>query len=191
MRSFPSFFSSHQQRINGFVSGCFALLFLLFYSVAAAQTRTYYDSTRTCMVTVKKLSRNREQFTYYFPGDSGQTTLTDSSKVNLTGVYKKGRKVGRWVSYWSNGQKSSEGNYCYCPLVHHTIFSGDIHYRYDGPVLDGKNTEWRETGQLRVESFYKKGKLCREIVYAADGTPTIRRYKRKERRFYMERRIHF
>ena len=58
-------------------------------------------------------------------------------KVPL-GVIKDGKKEGKWISWYKNGKKESEGTF------------------KDGKK-DGKWTDWYENGQKKEEETYKDG----------------------------------
>ena len=66
------------------------------------------------------------------------------------GKMKDGKKEGKWISWYPNGQKWSEETYK----------NGEI---------DGLWTEWWENGQKSQEETYKNGKLIEGKCWDEDG----------------------
>ena len=64
----------------------------------------------------------------------------------------KGKKEGRWKSYFdSNGKKSYD-------------------YNFKNGELDGLSTEWYENGQKKYEGIWKDGKLISRKDWNEDGS---------------------
>jgi len=79
------------------------------------------------------------------------------------GLYKDGKKDGKWTRWYENGQKSSEGTFKDGkPDGPFTVWydngQKESEYTYKDGKEDGLTTKWYDNGQKRWEYTYKDGK---------------------------------
>ena len=77
-------------------------------------------------------------------------TYYSSGQKESEGTYKDGKRVGKWTWWYENGQKEEEGTF------------------KDGEQ-DGKWTHWWENGQRMSENTYKNGELIEWTYWNEDG----------------------
>ena len=92
---------------------------------------------------------------YYYDGVTTQKVGTwidwySNGQKSVETTYKDGEWDGLWTVWYDNGQKWSEKTY------------------KDGK-LDGKRTKWYENGQKWYEVTYKDGELIKETNWDKDG----------------------
>jgi hypothetical protein len=107
---------------------------------------------------------------YYFPNEEEGITATslcifkdEYGQYDSKGSLKKGKKNGKWIHWWSNGQKWVEANWkdgkkdgAWTAWER----NGSIDYEenWKDNKMEGKWTWWHQNGQIKLEGSYKNDK---------------------------------
>jgi antitoxin component YwqK of YwqJK toxin-antitoxin module len=99
---------------------------------------------------MRKHENGKEYVVLYFNNESGELVKEEvyfsNGKLQWTGNYKKNLENGTWKFYFESGKIKSEETY----------LNGKEH---------GTSIEYDEKGKKIKESYWKHGKLIKEIKY--------------------------
>jgi antitoxin component YwqK of YwqJK toxin-antitoxin module len=169
------------------------VLFILFFTAYCCQkekyqrveiTQTHEDGKKKilCKYSGKgELEKLMERVTYNKAGQVIQVgnlaeQTTKMIKWHKNGMkkieiqYKKGKKHGRWLEWYSNGRIKKEKVYCREKLVHRVIYVKG-HITEETIYKDGKLFMAREykDGIIVTEKTYEGGKLIKALWFYPDG----------------------
>lgn len=123
----------------------FRILFLLLISANAfAQTDSMVRKV------MRKHENGKDYVVLYFDKESDallkEEVFFSNGKLQWTGTYKKNLENGTWKFYFESGKLKSEETY----------LNGKEH---------GTSKEYSETGQKVKETYWKHGKLIKELKF--------------------------
>ncbi len=116
--------------------------------------KEYYSNGNLQMEAIFDRSKVSGSVTEYF----------ENGEVRSTGFYevagRKKKRTGRWITYYSNGSRESEGEYIKNERVgrwQEWYENGELHLDafFESGANQGPFKDHYENGQLRTEGFYK------------------------------------
>ncbi|MFM9984992.1 MAG: toxin-antitoxin system YwqK family antitoxin [Flavobacteriales bacterium] len=123
----------------------FRILFLLLISANA-----FAQTDNMVRKVMRKHENGKDYVVLYFDKESDEMLKEEvffpNGKLQWTGTYKKNLENGTWKFYFESGKLKSEETY----------LNGKEH---------GTSKEFNESGQKIKESYWKHGKLIKELKF--------------------------